>query len=146
MSNAKDSRNVATVKEYYARGDAGRTDLFDLFSDDLKFYFPKFGIGAGKATFAEFITGFMTAVKSISHDVAAMRIIEAGGIVVVEGVTNGTYYDDRSWSGGKTSGGRFCSVFEFNGEGLINRMHVYLDPDYMGDDARRFLWGESRCW
>ena len=41
---------------------------------------------------------------------------------------------------------RLCNVFEFRGD-LICRMHIYLDPDYGGEDKDRFLWGEGgRKW
>jgi hypothetical protein len=40
---------------------------------------------------------------------------------VVEGTTHGADREGVEWSGGKTAGGRFCSVFEFRGP-LIARM------------------------
>jgi hypothetical protein len=49
------------------------------------------------------------------------------------------------WYGGKTAGGRFCSVFEFRGW-LIARMHIYLDLDYASRDRDRFLRGPDRQW
>ncbi|WP_018440920.1 nuclear transport factor 2 family protein [Trinickia symbiotica] len=142
----KDSRNVATVKEYFVRGDAGCDDIFDLLSDDFKFYFPKFGLGSGKAEFKEFVTGLMSAVKSITHDIGGMKFFEGENIVVVEGVTRGVYHDGTSWSGGETPGGRFCSIYEFSGDGLIKRMHIYVDPDYTSRDKDRFLWLGNRQW
>jgi hypothetical protein len=43
-------------------------------------------------------------------------------------------------------GGHFCNVFEFRGD-LISRVHIYLDPDYAGEDQPRFLWGlDGRTW
>ena len=65
--------------------------------------------------------------------------------VAVEGTTYGADKEGAEWNGGKTPGGRFCSVFEFR-ESLISRMHIYLDPDYTGRDRPRFLWGENRQW
>ncbi|WP_124607356.1 nuclear transport factor 2 family protein [Burkholderia sp. Bp9142] len=141
-----DSKNLAAVKACFARGDAGRLDLFDLFSDDFQFYFPKFGIGRGKAQFSDFIDGLMRKVKVLIHDVDAMQFFEGKNFVVAEGITRGIFHDGESWLGGRTPGGRFCSVYEFGGDGLINRMHVYLDPDYTGQDACRFLWGADRKW
>jgi hypothetical protein len=38
-----DRPNLALVIEYFARGDAGRADLLDLFDEQVEFYFPKFG-------------------------------------------------------------------------------------------------------
>ncbi|MFM0341774.1 nuclear transport factor 2 family protein [Paraburkholderia fungorum] len=147
MSISKEvSRNVATAKEYFARGDAGRPDLFELFADGFQFYFPKFGIGHGKAEFTELATGLIGSLKSISHDIEAMKFLEGSNFVVVEGTTEGIYGDGTAWSGGRTAGGRFCSLFEFRDDGLISRMHIYLDPDYSSKDAGRFLWGAERQW
>jgi hypothetical protein len=51
-----------------------------------------------------------------------------------------------TWSGGTTPGGRFCNVFEFR-EDRIARLHVYLNPDYLGEDESRFRWGRAgRYW
>ncbi|MEQ5840099.1 nuclear transport factor 2 family protein [Paraburkholderia acidicola] len=140
------SKNVAAVKEYFVRGDAGRMDMLDLFTDEFQFYFPKFGIGKGKAEFAQFVQGLIGSLKSISHDIEALKFLEGHNFVVVEGTTEGVYGDGTSWSGGDTPGGRFSSVFEFRDDGLISRMHIYLDPDYSGKDTDRFLWGADRWW
>jgi len=59
---------------------------------------------------------------------------------VVEGTTEGTDHAGTEWRGGHTAGGRFCSVFSFGADGLIERMYVYLDPDYTGQDTARFVW------
>jgi ketosteroid isomerase-like protein len=147
MSTSNDvSKNVAAVKEYFARGDAGRPDMLDSFADDFQFFFPKFGIGRGKAEFAEFVSGLIGSLKSIAHDIEAMKFFEGSNFVVVEGTTEGIYGDATTWSGGRTPGGRFCSMFEFRDDGLISRMHIYLDPDYSSKDADRFLWGTERRW
>jgi hypothetical protein len=45
----------------------------------------------------------------------------------------------KSWAGGKTPGGRFCNVFKFR-DGRISSLHIYLDPDYTGEDEARFRW------
>jgi hypothetical protein len=140
------SKNVAAVKEYFARGDAGRMDLLDLFTDEFQFYFPKFGIGNGKVEFAEFVQGLIGSLKAISHDIKAMKFFEGSDFVVVEGTTEGAYGDGTTWSGGQTPGGRFSSVFEFRDDGKICRMHIYLDPDYSSKDTDRFLWGTDRRW
>ena len=50
-----------------------------------------------------------------------------------------------AWAGGETPGGRFCNVFHFR-DGKIDRIYVYLDPDYGGEDRDRFLWGSDRRW
>jgi hypothetical protein len=46
----------------------------------------------------------------------------------------------KSWAGGKTPGGRFCNVFKFR-DGRISSLHIYLDPDYTGEDEHGFDGG-----
>ena len=141
----KDAR--AVVAEYYARLDAGRPDLLDLFSDDAQFYFPKFGISHGKASFGELLKGLLSSIEAIAHDKENLIYVVDGSRVAVEGTTQGKMRNGEEWSGGKTPGGRFSSIFEVE-NGLIRRMHVYLDPDYAGADKARFLWPSSpnRTW
>ncbi len=140
-----DSPKIATVKQYFRRGDAGRADLVEGFSNDFQFYFPKFGVGQGKTEFMDFITGLVGSLNSLAHDMDGMTFIESGDSVVVEGLTYGEDRLGGCWEGGKTPGGRFCSVFQFRGD-LIVRMHIYLDPDYTSRDQGRFLWGKDRRW
>lgn len=136
---------VDVVKQYYIRSDQGRADTLDLFTDDVQVYFPKFGIGTGKQALGEMALGLMKALASISHDLFLFNFVVQGESVVVEGVTHGVDHAGTAWKGGETSGGRFCSVFEFRGS-LISRMHIYLDPDYTSRDEDRFFWGKNRTW
>ena len=133
--------------EYFFRADAGRADVMNLFTDDVEIYFPKFGIGRGKAAFGELATGLLGALRSMAHYRDRISYIESGTTVVCEGFTHGATKSGVAWEGGKTPGGRFCSVFEFRGE-MIARMYIYLDPDYAGADHERFLWGTGpeRIW
>jgi hypothetical protein len=144
---ATDGKQVMldAVKEYFVRVDAGRPDVLDLFTDDVQIWFPKFGIADGKAAFGEFATGLLSSIASIAHHVSEFRYIVGPNTIVVEGTTQGVDRAKREWSGGKTAGGRFCSVFEFRGS-LISRMYIYLDPDYTSCDTDRFLWGRNRRW
>ncbi|QGZ93718.1 hypothetical protein [Terricaulis silvestris] len=63
---------------------------------------------------------------------------------MVEGTTFGKDGEGRTWNGGETPGGRFCSVFEFASNGLVRRMYIYLDPDYTSQDTARFHWRRAR--
>jgi hypothetical protein len=144
MTNDR-SAHLNAVLQYYERADAGRADTSELFTHDAEVYFPKFGIATGRRALGELGIGLGRAVASIAHDPTRFRIVEAGDTVVVEGFTHGTDRAGREWDGGRTPGGRFCSVFEFDGE-LISRMHIYLDPDYTAQDTDRFLWGLDRTW
>ena len=140
-----EDRNVALTKEYFIRGDAQRPDLLELFHPDFQLYFPKFGIGRGPESFLQMVSGFAGELESIQHDFTDYNFIATGPYVVVEGTTRGRM-KGKSWSAGETPGGRFCNVFEFR-DSLIARVHVYLDPDYLGEDEARFRWGrEGRSW
>jgi ketosteroid isomerase-like protein len=39
----------------------------------------------------------------------------------------------------------FDGTFKFR-DGRISRLHIYLDPDYTGEDEARFRWGKNRQW
>jgi len=88
--------------------------------------------------------GFAGALEFIRHDYDALTFIPAGDYVVVEGTSHGKM-SGRAWTGGVTPGGRFCNVFKFRGD-RISSLHVYLDPDYTGEDIPRFRWGLNRKW
>jgi hypothetical protein len=134
------SPQIEAVKEYFRRGDAGDFPA-ELFAQDFQFYFPKFGVGHGAAAFFEMAGGMMNAiVKRAAHHIDDMLFIEQGNRVAVEGTTEGTDVDGVEWHGGRTRGGRFCSIFVFGQNGLIERMHVYLDPDYTGRHKGGFAW------
>jgi hypothetical protein len=141
-----DRRQVALTEEYFRRLDAGRPDLADLMTDDVQIYFPKFGIGRGKGVLAEIGMGLGGTVEAMEHDYRTYTFICSGSFVVVEGTTRGRMKNGKSWAAGVTPGGRFCNVFQFRGD-LISQVHVYLDPDYVSEDAPRFLWGrDGRTW
>lgn len=141
------ARNIALSQEYYRRLDGGQNDLLDLFADDFQFFFPKFGIGVGKKKFIECAMGLGKAVPELRHNTDHMLFRASGDdFVTVEGTTAGSDAAGNRWAGGETPGGRFCSVFEFAPDGLITRMHIYLDPDYTSQDGDRFLWGHDRTW
>jgi hypothetical protein len=131
---------VEIVREYYRRSDAGDFPT-ELFTPDFQFYFPKFGLGHGPAEFFEMAGGLMAkTMKRAAHHRDDLVLIEQGALVAAEGTTEGLGADDVEWCGGKTPGGRFCSVFAFAPNGLISRMHIYLDPDYTSRNLAGFVW------
>jgi hypothetical protein len=139
-----DEDKIMIAREYFIRADQGKPELFDLFNDDFKFYFPKFGFGVGKESFLEMVKGFEGDLENIQHDYDTMIFIPSGNYVVVEGTSHGSM-SGKSWAGGKTPGGRFCNVFAFRDQRIIS-LHIYLDPDYTGVDEARFRWGKNRNW
>ncbi len=141
----QDQRNVEIAKEYFRRGDAQDPTLMELFHPELQFYYPKFGIGHGPQAVLDMVSGFIGELESIEHDYSNYLFVARHPFVVVEGTARGRM-KGKDWEGGKTSSGRFCNMFEFR-DGLIVRCHVYLDPDYLGEDEPRFRWGrDGREW
>lgn len=143
MADESALRNVAALKAYFDKVDSGEFPS-ELFTPDFEFYWPKFGIGRGKDDFFELARGIQQARVSSQHHRDRLQYISAGDVVVVEGCTEGLSRDNVHWCGGETPGGRFCSVFHFDGQGLIKRMYIYLDPDFTGADTQRFLWPERK--
>jgi SnoaL-like domain len=139
MSQIPVSSQVKAVKEYYRRLDAGEFPA-ELFAKDFQFCFPKYGVGRGAAAFSELAGGMTRAVKRVAHHLDTMIFIEQGNCVAAEGTTEGTDADGVEWHGGRTRGGRFCSVFLFGQSGLIERLHIYMDPDCTGRHKEGFLW------
>ncbi len=136
----------AVALEYLRRLDASDPTIVDLFADDATFYFPKFGIGHGRAQLLEMISGLGETVASIRHDTTSAVILQVGNMVVVEGVSRGVLRDGRHWAAGETPAGRYADVFDVR-DGKIARLHVYVDPDYASDHDAAFLWGrEGRSW
>src|ERR1039458_3162080 len=121
------------AREYFMRADQGRPDILELFHEDAEIYFPKFGFGFGRNSFLEMVKGFDGALEYIQHDYDGLPFIPSADCIVVEGNSAGRM-SGKAWAGGKTPGGRFYNVFKFR-EGRISRLHIYLDPDYTGEDV-----------
>jgi hypothetical protein len=145
MTSKVPSTQKATVLYYFERTDAGQFPI-DLFTEDFQFFVPKFGVGRGAADFAEMAA--KASVKQFRHQVEKFLLIEDGNTVAVEGTSEGVTADGVEWNGGSTPGGRFTTVFSFNSAGLIERMHIYLDPDFAGSHTDGFRWkrGAAQEW
>jgi ketosteroid isomerase-like protein len=139
-----DQDKMAIAREYFIRADQGRADLFELFHEDAEFYFPKFGFGFGRQSIFEMVKGFDGILENIQHDYDDLTFIPSGEYLGVEGTSHGKM-SGKIWAGGKTPGGRFCNVFKFRDQRIAS-LHVYLDPDYTGEDEERFRWGKNRTW
>ncbi|MFK2822022.1 nuclear transport factor 2 family protein [Arcobacter sp. YIC-80] len=124
------------VIEYFKKIDNGDSSYLELFTDDVDFFFPKFGQKKGKKALIEFGNRIGSSLISIWHDIDGFKIIKADNKVVVEGQEGGVMSDGTSWPDNNISIGRFCSVFEFNGK-FISRMYIYVDPDFPSQDLER---------
>ena len=141
-----ETNNIEIAKRYFRCLDAGDPGLFDLFSDDAEFYFPKYGLGVGKGALSEIAAERGKVVASSEHAIDGYRFISTGDLVIVEGTTRGQLKTGERWAAGETPAGRFCNVFEVK-DGLITSLHVYLDPDFASTHEEAFLWGrEGRRW
>ncbi|NMO13779.1 nuclear transport factor 2 family protein [Pyxidicoccus fallax] len=132
---ATDAR-VQAVISYFRKVDARDASLLDLFTDDVQFCFPKFGLVHGKAALARFGQVMAGALERLEHDIDGFNYIVSGDFVVVEGTERGVTRKGVHWPDGVISQGRFCNVFQFEGP-LIRRVHVYVDPDFTSADQER---------
>ena len=142
MSNDATAAHLKAAATYFETVDSGRLPN-ELFAADFEFFFPKYGVGQGSADLQEFAAGLWDAGLKVTHHRDQLKYIACGQQVIVEGATFGHDKAGVAWDGGKTPGGRFCSVFDFNSAGLIQRMYVYMDPDYTAADKDRLRWNRA---
>lgn len=137
MSIYADSNDrLETINTYFKKVDARDPAVFDLFTDDVQMFFPKFGLAHGKAALVKFEEAMTSELESLEHHFDAFNYIVSGNVIVVEGTERGVTRNGVHWPDGIVSEGRFCSVFEFDGP-LIRRMHIYVDPDFTSADQDR---------
>ncbi|MHC1710793.1 MAG: nuclear transport factor 2 family protein [Solidesulfovibrio sp.] len=127
---------IQSVIEYFEKVDSGDSSYLDLFTKEVKFFFPKFGASQGKDALIAFGRRIGSTLSSIKHNIENFHYIVSDNTIVVEGIEEGTTQLGISWPDGNISQGRFCSVFEFSGN-LISRMYIYVDPDFTSSDTDR---------
>src|SRR5262245_56610693 len=88
---------IAVAMEYFRKVDAADPSLLDLMTDDIQLYFPKFGVGHGKAEVAEAARGFHAALRSTAHYFERMNVMISGEHVIVEGFERGVAADGVPW-------------------------------------------------
>ncbi|MFE8100826.1 nuclear transport factor 2 family protein [Brenneria goodwinii] len=143
MSDLSEAR-IETIRRYFREVDAKSPALLDLFTDDVEFFFPKFGVMRGKAALARFAARIARDAAQLNHDIDGLVFTVDGDRIAVEGREWGVTADGRAWPDGEISQGRFANVFEFDGA-LIKRTFIYVDPDFTSEDRRRvaLYHGES---
>jgi SnoaL-like domain len=115
--------------------------ILDLFAEDAQVYFPKWGLANGKKEIGQLFADVGGTLKRISHDYAMFNWIYTGtDVLVVEGTSHGEHRDGP-WRAGvpEWGAGRWCDVFEIR-DWKIQRVFIYLDPDYAGKDTGRYPW------
>lgn len=135
MSNASVAR-IEAIRDYFRKVDAQDPSLLDLCTEDIEFFFPKFGVAHGKAALARFAERIGHDAAKLTHDIDGLVFTVDGDRIVVEGREWGVTADGRAWPDGEISQGRFANVFEFDGP-LIKRTFIYVDPDFTSEDRRR---------
>src|SRR5438067_7867935 len=115
--------------------------ILDLFADDAQVMFPKWGLATGKKEIGQLFTDIGGTLTSIQHHYSEFTWIFSGSdLVVAEGTSHGEH-QGGSWRAGvpEWGAGRWCDVFEIR-DFKIQRMFIYLDPDYAGADTARYPW------
>ncbi|AHG20744.1 hypothetical protein Z042_14885 [Chania multitudinisentens RB-25] len=135
MSNLSEAR-IEIIRRYFREVDAKSSLLLELFTDDVEFFFPKFGVARGKAALARFAERIAKDAAQLTHDIDGLIFTVGNDRIVVEGREWGVTADGKTWPDGDISQGRFANVFEFDGL-LIKRTFIYVDPDFTSEDHRR---------
>jgi hypothetical protein len=133
-----DEQRKAVALAYFTRMDSGR-DFVKLFADNAYVCFPKHKPAHGIKHIQDLFSDIAVRIARMAHHAPYFNWVVAGDVVVVEGFTSGVLVDGTSWQGAYDLGGRFCNVFEIR-DGLIQRLNVYLDPDYTTADRERYPW------
>jgi SnoaL-like protein len=133
-----DEQRKAIALEYLKRLDRGQS-FFELFDDHAQVYFPKWGLANGRAEIEKLFGDVGGTLSWIVHDYAYFNYIVQGDSVVVEGTSSGKTAGGVEWRAGVTHAGRWCDVFEIRNF-KIQRLFIYLDPDYAGADVARYPW------
>jgi hypothetical protein len=141
-----DEQRKSVALEYLKAFDnAGVTStgdsILDLFADDAQVYFPKWGLANGKEEIGQLFGDVGATLKWIRHDYSHFNWVFSGSdVVVAEGTSSGEH-QDGPWRAGVPDwgAGRWCDVFEIR-DFKIQRVFIYLDPDYAGADTERYPW------
>jgi ketosteroid isomerase-like protein len=141
MSAMTDEQRKSIALEYLKRLDRGE-EFFDLFADDAQLYFPKCPLANGINEIEQTFKNVGGIIAAVRHDYAYLNFIYQGDTVVVEGTSSGRAADGTEWRAGVTHAGRWCDVFEIR-DSKIQRLFIYLDPDYADADKARYPWLRS---
>jgi hypothetical protein len=137
-----DEQRKALALEYLKRLDRGES-FFELFDDHAQVYFPKWGLANGRAEIEKLFGDVGGTLSRIVHDYAYFNYIVQADSVVVEGTSSGKTAGGVEWRAGVTHAGRWCDVFEIR-DFKIQRLFIYLDPDYASADVARYPWLAKR--
>lgn len=135
----RDIERKGIALEYFRRLDRGG-DFLELFADDARVFYPKWGVATGTEEIGTMFGDVAELVSAMAHDYETFNYVIDGDTVVVEGTSTGETADGTTWRpDGSPGGGRWCDVFEIR-DGAIQRLFIYLDPDYAGQDTEQYPW------
>jgi hypothetical protein len=144
-----EQRKSVAIEYLKAFDNGGETStggsILDLFADDAQVYFPKWGLASGKDEIGQLFTDVGGTIKQIVHHFSHFNWVFSGSdVVACEGTSHGEHRDGP-WRAGvpEWGAGRWCDVFEIR-DFLIQRVFIYLDPDYAGQDTERYPWLADR--
>ena len=132
------------IKQYFHYVDTKDLRIFDLYTDDVEIFFPKFGQHKGINAMKEFALKMSKMLNKLQHDIDHLKFMDAGNIVVVEGKEWGEMSDGTIFPDYKISQGMFCNIFEFR-DNLICSVKIYVDPDFPSFDKDRIQALYKEC-
>ena len=144
-STMTDEQRRSIAIEFLKRIDRGDwrggnlDDLLELFDEHAQLCIPKNPLANGIDGIRKVFTNVMDINASSMHDYAYMNFVHSGDTLVVEGTSFGRTGDGAEWRAGVTLNGRWCDVFEIR-DFKIQRLFVYLDPDYADATIDRYPW------
>ena len=133
-----DEERRAMAINYLKRMDRG-DGLLELFDDHAHVYFPKWGLARGRREFERLFGDLGSLFSILVHDTEYYNYFVSGDTVVLEGTTRGKTKREIAWGPSSGYGGRGCAVMEIR-DYKIQRLFIYVDPDYGGEDVARYPW------
>lgn len=137
VNNPQQEVQRLVALSYYEKINSGNFNdgsYYNLFTEDVKVFYPKFGFAEGKAGIKKFGEQVRKLFNNLTFELDKFNFIVTDNIVVVEGVEKGAIYTGSTFPDNDVSFGKFCTVFEFEGN-RIKRMYCYVDPDHAGMDT-----------
>ena len=107
------------------------SSILDLFADDAQVYFPKWGVASGKEQIGKLFGDVGGTLGSIEHHYSEFNWVFSGSDVIAARAPATASTARWPWRAGVPdwAAGRWCDVFEIR-DFLIQRVFIYLDPDY----------------
>jgi ketosteroid isomerase-like protein len=134
-----DDQRKAVALEYLLRIDRGSGDFLEMFDTNAQCYLPKWGVARGVKEIEQMFNDLGKLMQSIEHHNFHFNYIIQGDMVVLEGTTAGVTASGKNWRAGVGHAGYWCDVFEIRNF-KIQRLSIYIDPDYEGADTARYPW------